>query len=302
MNTKVIGISITAFIGIIVLGSVLMPILDDATATTDTFTNEGFFYVDSLAENETITYSCNGTTAYVNGVPIPGEYSTGYPGGASIAYTENFIIRWAGSGNYAIRGVYWAFDANASSSITFSGDGTYSGTYGTAEFSGTWTTFYGLVNKETSRIMSSSTADKFVNSDSTINGTGLTQLTTIGQYAVFNLDGSIEDGITVKAYSQTNGSELTNFEISNIVINYTEVPDYLDLYNISSITFTVTDTSDSDSDNVTYSVFTIPTEVSAERAEHLSAGQNQLLLVIPVMIIVAILMAVVVLVIRSKLE
>ena len=93
MDNKLVVISIAAVIGIIVLGSVLMPILDDATATTDTFTNEGYFYLEKYDESTDITlewtYSAP-TTMTVNDQDIElGNLGVG----VTVLFTESFGLR-----------------------------------------------------------------------------------------------------------------------------------------------------------------------------------------------------------------
>lgn len=292
METKkiVMGV-ISVAVAIIVLMS-MIPIFTDAGASEDTFTNKGFFYVDSLDENQSVTYSCDPNGAYVDGVAITGEYATGYSGGASIAYTENFVVRWAGTGPYALRGAYWAYNQTGSASITFNGDGTYSGTYTsgstTTDISGTFTEFYGLVLENSDRVMTTSSSDKYANGDTIINGTGLSRCVNINEYYVINIEGTIDDGVTVTAYSQLNGSEVTDLVISNIEINKSEVSNYIDLYDIESITFDVT--LDDKTDSLTYTVFTLPTEVSAERSVHASPVEATLIGLIPLLMMVGILL------------
>lgn len=297
MNMKpIVAVAIALTVGIVTFSGVLIPAIGSGVDTEDTFTNTGLFFVDGLEEDQTVTYSCDSNGAYVNNVQITGDYATGYSGGASIAYTENFIIRWAGSGMFALRGAYWAFDATGPASVTFKGDGTYTGSYTTsgveATIDGTFTEFYGLVLEESDRIMSSATANKYVNGDSYINGTGLTNCTNIGSYIVFNIAGTVDDGITVTGYSQTNGSELSTLTYSNVSINKTEVSGYEDLYNVTSVTFDVTDTNDK-TDSVTYTVFTIPTEVTAEKSIHANATTILLFKTIPVFIVLGMIVAVV---------
>ena len=289
MKTNVLTLIITLVVGIILAGSLLVPVLNDATKTSDTFTNNGLYYVDSLGENESVTYSCDSNGAYVDGVAITGDYATGYSGGASIAYTENLVIRWGGTGSFALRGAYWAYTSGAEASITFNGNGTYTGNYGDTEINGTYSEFYGLVLSETDRVMTASTGHKYVNASSEINVSGLTNCTNIGSFIVFNVSGSITDGITIVGYNQTTGAEL-ELTYTNVEVNKTEVAGYVDLYDVTSITFDVTDTNDK-TDSVTYTVFTIPTKVTAELSEHLTPGQISLMGAIPVMVIVALLMA-----------
>lgn len=66
MNTKVVGISIAAFIGIVVLASVLMPVLDDATGTKE-FYNDGTYRMSPVGEGTVVIEYANDVVT-VNGV------------------------------------------------------------------------------------------------------------------------------------------------------------------------------------------------------------------------------------------
>ena len=57
MDMKIVGITVAILVSITVLAGVLMPVLDDATATTDTFTNEGYFYMQKISAEDTETYT-----------------------------------------------------------------------------------------------------------------------------------------------------------------------------------------------------------------------------------------------------
>jgi hypothetical protein len=299
MNMKIVGISLAAFIGIIVLGSVLMPILDDATAKTDTFKNDGYFYVDSVSDEESINYVFANNVLTINGVPVDNPSGSVYPDCITVFYTEHIVFRYD-AGYIKIRG---QVNSNATAINLVVTEGTITGTYtsstGDHDADWTYTEFTGMVTSEESRIMAKN-VPQYINSDSLIDTTGLSHPTGF-DFFVIHLTGSMDDGITVNLYNQNTGAAITNVTVSNATVNATPVSGYEDLYQLNSVTFTLTD-SNSVSADVTYTIYTVPSEVTAERSVHFNDGQIAIFDAIPIMIIVAILLGVIALVVRSKME
>lgn len=284
MNTKLIGISIAAFIVIIVLGSVLMPILDDATTTEEKFENVGYFYMTD--PTETHTYVFDGTKWTVDGEVLDHTLA-----GVNVIATNYLFIRDIGQVRGGVNATMKSCDLTvANGAIT----GTYvDGSDQTQTANWAFTTFYGATNDKASYIMSdrNNTPIAYVKGDSEVFGYGLTTLD--GNQTTFQVTGNLDDGITVTCPN-------TSVTISNISYNVTPVEGYIDLYTFTSVTFTAT-LSGTDYD-VTYNIVVLPSEVTAERSVHFTDGMNQLLLIIPMLVIVAILLGVIALVVRSRME
>lgn len=303
MENKIIMISIAAVIGIILLGSVLMPILDHATATSDTFMNKGYFYVDSVEDDDSITYKFQDGIFTIDGEPVSlptGSQPTGsqYPDGLTILYTEHICIRYD-EGYMKVRGVanHNCFYINVTAT-----NGTITGEYqwttgdpSTVNWS--YTEFVGMADQKTTRVMGTSSSH-YINSDSYLETTGLTRFANMNAYYVVHIAGSMDDGITVNLYNQGNGAAITTITITDIQINTTQVDDYEDLYLVDSIMFTASDGTNTD--NATYTIYTLPAEVSSDRSVPMPSNQTAILAAIPVMIILAVLLGVVALVIRSR--
>lgn len=314
MNNKIVAISIAAVIGIIVLGSVLMPIMNDATATTDTFTNEGYYHMTSVdsddsdvtivwalenkniitIDGETIDMSTLGLTSglsydvafsltgpimrYVNGTSnqyIQLMVGNGNGGGSSTTKSVTLVLS-EGTGTFTL-----VNDDNTTSTKTFSYD----------------TVYYIDTTASSNLVMKKADKSAYLNADSEIIACGVT---AANNYAlnVFTITGSIEEDFTItNALYEYGKSALT---ISNENVDYSEVNDHKDLYALNKITFTAT--GDVNSTDCTYSYFLVPNEVSAERSVHFTAGQNAIFAAIPVMIILAVLLGVVALVIRSRMD
>lgn len=290
----IVGITVS----IICLATILMPVINDATATSDTFTNEGYFYVDSVTSDESITYLFENGALKINGETVPLPTGSQYPDGLTIIYTEHICIRYD-EGYMKVRGVanHNCFYLNVTATegrIT----GTYQWTDGEPQpVNWTYTEFVGMANETTNRIMCKS-QPQYMKSDSYIETTGLVRLPNITGYYVVHISGTIADGITVNFYNQGSGAAIDTITASSIQTNTTAVAGYENLYKLNSITFTASDGTNSD--NVTFTIYTIPAAVTADRSMPLSNSEIGVLLAIPVMVILVILMAAASMIMRNR--
>jgi len=323
MDNKLVMISIAAVIGIIVLGSVLMPILDDATATTDTITNEGYLRMDHITSSDEGTYTIvwdkatDRNSITVNGVKIPftnipNEYIQ-----FNCLFDNNWLIR-ATSNNGAsdISTLQYYTTSGGVTSInntmTFtasSGSWSLSADTSTTK-SGTYTDLY-VPALNGPMIMKLKDKPAHVLEDSEFIGFGLTAMNSpaapgsiISPGLGLLVSGSIEDGATVTPW---RGVSNYNSSHSDETVVYTNSSKWIDVYDLEKITFTATLTSTTDTDvtgdtDVTYSYFLVPYQISAERIQHFTDGQNAIFAAMPVMIILAVLLGVVALVIRSRMD
>ena len=128
-------------------------------------------------------------------------------------------------------------------------------------------------------------------------GAGVTKINNTSSALIFK--GSVEDvdnpSITTLAI-WPNGRSATLGSV-----NLTENTNYVGLYKVDSI---VLDWANDGNPigSATYTYFVAPHEITVEKSVHLTNNENELLAVIPVLVIVAILIGVVALVIRSKLD
>ena len=297
MNIKIIGISIAAFIGIIVLGSVLMPILDDATATTDTFTNEGLFYLKEVdADSDTVVLAWDHTKPYVIAV---NDVETALPqtvsfGAVSIIMADTWAVRYIPGSSLDLFGdaggiITTGNVANETDlTITLSGG---VASFSTTELTQSYTTAY-HISDNGPYVMKTAADEAYVNGDSLIYCTGRTNIA--GGQKNINVTGDIDDGITATIIYPHG------WTTSNVVITSEEVSTHIDLYKFSQVSFDMTDGNATATP--TYSQVIVPYEVTAERSEHFTPGQNAIFAAMPVMIILAILLGVVALVIRSRMD
>ena len=303
MDNKIVMISIAAVIGIIVLGGVLMPILDDATATTDTFTNDGYARMSETDEETVITWtpSVDRTIINVNGEPyslsvFPKTFNTSY----SIAFADDFILRvyMDGVGPSNIQIWQSGYRNGASSSSSYTATFTISSStlsYNSGAPDATTSTYthsggYFCVDPNGDYIMKPQGSAAYVLEDSSVIYAG-----GISGFGNSVLAGLYFEG-TVGDYTFT--PMLSGVTVDNVQTDYTDVSGYVGLISLLKITFDTTYNSDVVSQ--TYSYFLVPYEVVAERSVHFTDGQIAIFSVMPLMIIVAILLGVVALVIRSR--
>lgn len=310
MDNKIVMISIAAVIGIIVLGSVLMPILDDSTATTDTFTNEGYLPYLKITSND--SYSMSFDVSSPNKATVNGEEYTIWKDGdgnrniSIIMIPDVGIVRYNHGPNAAdfvsVQGIGFGL-TNGSFSFTYE-NGSYTMTYGTTTQTNTADVIYAIGNGG-SFVLKNSNEKSYVVEDSEIFGMGVT--TVLAWNNGFQIEGSNfqmegnADNIDISTFSTGTAS----FEISNVADDLTAVSGHEELFTISKVTFTATGTplsGDPVSVDATYSYFLVPNEVTAERSVHFTDGQNAIFAAMPVMIILAILLGVVALVIRSRMD
>lgn len=309
MDNKLVMISIAAVIGIIVLGSVLMPILDDATATTDTFTNDGYFHMNKYgSSDDSITLVWDHTTpraVSVNGTTY--NLSTPVNKWIDLVVGDDWYIRYAYGGTVSFMGFDGVGFANQiMASVQNGTDMTAVLTAGTVTVTVTtsdadpivkstdYTEYYVISGDSGDYVMKKSDESVYMSKDTPIYGIGNSD--AFSGAAMAKLTGNIEDGVTATVLKSTSGQVTAG----PTTVNTTEVSDYTGFYQLSTITFDFIKGDETSA--ATYSYFIVPSEVAGERAVHFTAGQNAIFAAMPVMIILAVLLGVVALVIRSRMD
>lgn len=294
MNNKLISIVLTLVVGIILAGSVLVPVLDDATATEKTFDNRdgALFQLDKF--DETTEYSFEWVYTDPTHATVNNETVT-LSGATVICATDSFIIRYGqdSSNGYYLQsvgsglGVYG--NENVKTTLTISvSSGTLTaivaneGSDPTSK-TASITEGYGIVANG-GYVMKASNQAAYVLADSPIVAMGLTSLDGVWSN-MFQIVGNVE-GVEVTQIYPTPAT----YTISNVAVNTESSASYIDLYELQSITFDATLVSDNTTVHAcTYNYFIVPAEVTAELSEHLTPGQIALMGAIPVLVIVALL-------------
>lgn len=293
---NLLTLAITLTVGIILAGSLLMPVISDATETERTITNIGDYYVLENPSEVTITFADDVLT--INGEIIPAPSSAnGY--GVSVISIGNGVLRYTPNGQLIKWGSITPYSSVPITEATItisngalSGTVTYSGSTTPASISATLgDDYYVLQKTKQNDILTLSTSKTYVLEDTIVSCNGVTNVDSNAVYGtcVFDVVGSIKDGFTVKAYNRNAGTEITsNLGIDNITPVYTKVDGYKDLYLLEKVTFTTTTDAETPvTANLQYQYFVAPSEINAELANHLSPGQIAIMNALPVLVIVA---------------
>lgn len=290
MDNKLIGTIMAVVVGVITIGSLLVPVIEDTTATTGDLENDGYFHMTKYDTTEDVTIEWdheNPTVITVNGT----DYSPNTPTNkwVSLAIGDDWYFRYAdGSSIQYIQMTYGGIEyisasTSAATDITVvCSEGTATATIYTDGTAGTtktaeYTELYVISGDTGDYVMKDSDESVYMASDSEFVALGSTALGS-GR-CVLRIDGTIEDGATVTVI----GSSYDDTTTSDITVNTTDLDEYIG-YSLSTITFTV-NANDTDYD-ATYSYFIVPSEVTLELREHMGEEAINLIEVLPVLLIV----------------
>lgn len=300
METKnMIGGIVSLAVVVICVAAIMMPVLSDATKTHETFVNEGAFYVEvDPTDQYTLEYdaSTDPNTVVINGedVAISANYTFMALDKSILRMTSVPNLQYKGDGQYLVE--------ITKLSLTIS-EGSVTGTYtDSITTDGAWptTTYtkaYIASATEQDLVMTEYSDTPKLNGDSDIFAFGQTSVG--GTLYLFKITGTIDDGLTVATLDRTSGEEVEGAVISNLSINKTAVSGYTDLYEVTSITFTVT-LADTSTANCTYTAYIVPSEVTAEKSVHFTDAENMLINAIPALVIVALVIGAVGIAITSR--
>lgn len=281
MKTNILTLAITLTVGIILAGSLLMPVISEATETEKTFNNEGYYYMTDLGE-DSITYVFDGSKWTINDVVVDIDITDL----TTIVAAENVIIRANGyfRGTTTINASALNLTVTADS---ITGTATVSGNTQTINLS--LDVYYCAVTEPTGYVLSKYNTPTYLHKDSDILADGQSAYTPSAS-AVFRIEGNINDGFTVTP-------ALASITVTDVKCNYTVIDEYIDLYRVDSITFksvynsgTPSDPSDDVVRDQTYSSYVVPASVTSEMTNHLNSGEIAILNALPVLIIAALVL------------
>lgn len=296
---KLIMTIVGVAISVIIVAACLMPVLNDAVATTDTFENAGYFdmrYTD--ADDITLEWDHTAPTKVtVNGdvINIPDTVL-----GATIMCGDDWVIRYNSNGTIAVSG--GGTMGYAEASVTDATDMEVTATNGTVTVTvstdpvttktSSYTYLY-VISVDGDYVMKTSSDAAYLNGDSPVCAMGLSYLLGTSGRGI-KITGTIDDGFECTIFRFPTGIESTS-----VAANYVENKDHLDLYELSSLVVTA-ENSSHETDTATYSYFIVPATVTAERAVHFTPGEIAIFSVIPLLIIVAILIMAVSIINRNR--
>lgn len=313
MEMKIVGITVAILVSITLLAGVLMPVLDDATATTDTFTNEGYYRMSELAPADDAPYTISWvktnpfvftinsvdynmqdilttTNQYFTVLASDGAYlRVANNGNALIIQMQNYEgnpIIAADTSTTTMKSFDISVDSDSMDATRVTGEDQ---TVSVSTSYSDWCYGFDPAGKYIMKLNSSSA---YVVDEDIIILAGVTKVGTT-EVAVYGF-GNVDEISLESVYPDDDTT------YSDVEINSTVVSDYLKLNKISTVTFDMTRSGTTA--HATYSYFLVPYEVTAEREVHFTDNENALFAVIPMLVIVAILIGVVALVIRSRLD
>ena len=287
MNNKLIPIVLTLVVGIILAGSVLMPVINDATETERTFINDGYMRYSAIESTATDEITIEWDYTAPKSLTVGDETIdlSVLDKDTSIVFGDNWSVRYTTAGDLQYIGnlnadyLFVTATDEANLTITLNA-GSATLVSGTTTKTNTYTTAY-YPNNDGTMIMKKANESAYLLKDSSIiSANGITNVP--GGSVGIRFTGTINDGFDFTYYRNT-----AEYEEENVSANYSEISEYTDLVKLNNITFNLVS---GDNDILaTYSYFLIPYEVTAENSHPLSPGQIALMGAIPVMVIVALL-------------
>ena len=303
---KLIQYCVMAAVGVLVFASLLIPIVNEASATNATFTNEGYYSlvkIDDTTDATIIWDASNPTVFNINGSDIDLTAT----GRLTILGSDKICVRYSTASNTHQIQVFGSYGgvqgykaANESSgdvatitihagvvSVAISNEAAKDFDLGNDAYlltADTTTADYVAVMKIT-------TEKAYLLKDSEIVICGISVANSrtegIGVFA----KGTMGDGITFSTFYV--GSNYTgDVTFTDITTYAEEMNGYKDLYALEKYTATINYNGGSTS-NATYSYFIVPAEVVAEKTVHADDSTRAIIGVIPIIVIVGLVAAIV---------
>lgn len=311
MNTKQIVTGVVALVvAIVITISCAIPVISDSTVAEDTFTNNGYYFMNKIDEGTAITVSWDyqkPTILTVNSedVALPDKDAM-----STIPFTifcsQSWFMRY---GFDSTDGYYVATYQNANTTsysgnvtsersltMTVTDAGVTTVNNGTEH---TWSNATGdffVIAEEGNYVMKKMNESAYVLGDSYILGYGRTYARSYNYTS--HLEGSVDDGITGTFYPEST-IETAGWNISDVTLDSASVSGYDDLYRVSAMTYEITGENIQPYTAV-FSQFIVPHQVTAERTYHPDSTLSTIINVIPVLLIVSIIIGAVALFISNR--
>lgn len=269
---KFVGLLVFFLVGALVLMA-FVPVIQETTSATDTLTNEGYYRMNHYDVDTPVTFSWSydkPNTVITNGVeyeipktPDPGSTMTLIGDtnwavrGAFNSSGEITQLNYIGSSGSIIRA---SVSDSATVDLTME-NGVMSGTVGASTLSNKAYEQLYIVDKDGSYIMKNKNETAYLKPDSEFFAYGNTIIDS--SYLGLQINGSIEDGANVVIWRGESG-----FTTDTPVLNYSESSNYVDTYELSTITLNATRISDETVTAITYSYFVVPYEITSEKTIH----------------------------------
>lgn len=301
METKqIMSLALAIAIGALVFSAALIPAISMATDTEDTFTNEGLRYIKATSED---TYTLVWDPATPGKATVNDEdYTIWSPGDGNksisiVMVPDSGIVRYNINSSGVIIAIQivglGVLSVTDGFSLTYE-SGTYSITNGTQTITGTSDNIYAIGNGE--YVLKNPNDRSFLIEDSEVFGMGVTTVLAWNNGFQIEGDNFQIDGDTDNIEVSTFNEGSSTFVITNVADDLTVVNNYVDLYTLNKVTFTVTGTpteGDPVTVNATYSYFLVPYEVTAELTIHADGPTRAILGMIPIIAVLGLLVGIV---------
>lgn len=277
-NKNILNIVIVLTVGVILAGSLLMPVISDATTTERTYTNEGVYYMTDDPTDYVLEFRGTDQQIIVNDELV--TTFADLPNSAwTLISTPEYLIRMQGpSSNYAcwitsITGTnnYIGSTTTESATVILT-DSTI--TIGSSVFD--YTGEFRGIAKTGNYVMTPTGGFVVSDTDTIIIGNGATTVTH--WYDAFYIIGTVDD-------IQVSTSD--SITVSNVTVHANEIMGFNGSI-VNDISFVATDGTTTV--DATYNRVIVPAEVTIDKTVKLTPGEIALINTIPVMVIVALLM------------
>lgn len=298
-GNKLLTLLVTVTVGIIFIGALLAPVIEDTSTTEKTFTNEGYYYMQKLTADDSdeivFTYEYIGpassdVTFTYNDKPMD---ITGFPSAFTIVTNlTDYAVR-AGANEYiGIQTIGYDFAMGghntktstltiSSGTITFT---TVSSTDVTATKTASYTELWVYSDTPTDYVMKKSDKAAYITTETEYVACGVTSMTAWN--TVISISGDYQDFDATIVYPPNLTTTVTDKAIVE-----SQVEEYVNLYSLDKLTFTINDGTTTV--DAVYSYFIVPAKVTVELAQHLDTGEIAILAAIPLMAIAVLILLVV---------
>lgn len=292
MKNNLVGLVVGIACAVIIIGSVLVPNIEDMTVTHKTFDNTEYSYYEMkpLEVDDIWTYS--DSSWFYNGDELE-DLPTTDLWSRSIVLTDTLVYRQ----NAQTRGVTYTSNSTTSAEVVSVSDVDTLLIDDTTSVS--YTTGYGAVN-DGEYVMKTYDDSAYVLGDTELFVAGVSDYSSAPSVFVV-ISGTISDGLTVSA-SPLSTSSAENVTVDSYSINCDAVDGYVGLYVLDSVSVTVSEdySGTTYTKTFTYSTFVLPKEVTAELSEHMTASEVALIGIIPLLVIAVLVCAVAYSIVRIR--
>ena len=274
MDNKFIGLMVGLTVGVLMVSGFLWPIVSDATKTTEKIENEGYFTLDAVSEAHTLTWDYTAPKSVTVDDSVIDLSALDYTRAYTVFGGNSFMLRATGGGIQAFLPagsnplfLQATVAAQTNMTVNIAADSA-TFTVGSDSVSVNFNVAY-LINTAGNGSYTMKFADETAsildNSEIILVGVSRTfSANDLGVYAIGSLSEDFE-------FTFFRGNTPAVSQTGEVTINTVDNEKYKSVSEISNVQFTVT--QNEVEYDLTYSYFLVPTELTAELAQHLDTTQ-----------------------------